>query len=505
MDPWTLGLIAVLVLGLAAIVYGALHDRARNRRATAEMLSPPDRHIPRFTPETPAPQYLSELQARRAPAHATSTELAAADRDRLSTELHDPATISVGTGYASKSFVTDPSSSWAVLDDPAVLVCAAPVTSTRELLPVMERAAMSARALVIVAPSFSADVLATLEVNVIQQKLRLLAVAAKDPEALNQLAAATGATPLQRSDLQAGYVPAEQLGHGRRWVSDQRRSWVLPISPSTSSGRESTSSGRESTSSGGSRQAQGAVDRLRAPAVVSGPRSRWAYLAAITPIIFGTTYLLTTEFLPPERPLLAALMRSLPTGIVLVLGTGIPPRHWWGRFALLSVLYCSAFFPLLFVAAYRLPGGVAAVINSLDADHRSDLVRALAAHQDQIHPSAGRGARRAGSRPARAAFQCAPGSLGLAGHDHLRDHDGLLHGADQALGLSPRHERGSVHRLDLLARRGDPAAVHVDLRGPAVAADRAAMSPDSPIWSCSAGSWRTACGSGGCSNCRPVR
>jgi probable blue pigment (indigoidine) exporter len=98
---------------------------------------------------------------------------------------------------------------------------------------------------------------------------------------------------------------------------------------------------------------------------VSGPRSRWAYLAAITPIIFGTTYLLTTEFLPPDRPLLAALMRSLPTGIVLVLGTGIPPRDWWGRFTLLSVLYCSAFFPLLFVAAYRLPGGVAAVINSL--------------------------------------------------------------------------------------------------------------------------------------------
>jgi probable blue pigment (indigoidine) exporter len=98
---------------------------------------------------------------------------------------------------------------------------------------------------------------------------------------------------------------------------------------------------------------------------VSESRSRWAYLAAITPVIFGTTYLLTTEFLPPGRPLLAALMRSLPTGIVLVLGSGLPPREWWGRFGLLSLLYCSAFFPLLFVAAYLLPGGVASVINSL--------------------------------------------------------------------------------------------------------------------------------------------
>ena len=92
----------------------------------------------------------------------------------------------------------------------------------------------------------------------------------------------------------------------------------------------------------------------------------WAYLAVFGPIIFGTTYLLTTEFLPPGRPMLAATMRALPTGLVLVLATRArPPRGWWGRFFVLSVLYCSALFPLLFIAAYRLPGGVASVINSL--------------------------------------------------------------------------------------------------------------------------------------------
>ncbi len=73
LDPWTLGLVAVVVLGLALIAYGALHDRARNRRAREEMLSPPKREIPQFRPDTPAPQYLSELQARRPPADATST------------------------------------------------------------------------------------------------------------------------------------------------------------------------------------------------------------------------------------------------------------------------------------------------------------------------------------------------------------------------------------------------------------------------------------------------
>jgi hypothetical protein len=77
-----------------------------------------------------------------------------------------------------------------------------------------------------------------------------------------------------------------------------------------------------------------------------------------------TTYVLTTEFLPPGRPLLAALMRSLPTGLVLIIGSPIPQRRWMARFFVLSVLYASALFPLLFIAAYRLPGGVVAVMPS---------------------------------------------------------------------------------------------------------------------------------------------
>ena len=89
------------------------------------------------------------------------------------------------------------------------------------------------------------------------------------------------------------------------------------------------------------------------------------YLAALAPMIFGTTYLLTSDFLPPDRPLLAALRRSLPTGLILVVGTRPPDRQWLARLGVLSVLYASGLFPLLFLAAYLLPGGVAAVINSI--------------------------------------------------------------------------------------------------------------------------------------------
>ena len=37
---------------------------------------------------------------------------------------------------------------------------------------------------------------------------------------------------------------------------------------------------------------------------------------AITPLLWGTTYLVTTELLPPHRPLLAALLRALPAGLM---------------------------------------------------------------------------------------------------------------------------------------------------------------------------------------------
>ena len=40
------------------------------------------------------------------------------------------------------------------------------------------------------------------------------------------LAIVNGA-PIKRSDLQAGYLPSEHLGHIGRWVSDQRRSFLL--------------------------------------------------------------------------------------------------------------------------------------------------------------------------------------------------------------------------------------------------------------------------------------
>jgi len=86
-------------------------------------------------------------------------------------------------------------------------------------------------------------------------------------------------------------------------------------------------------------------------------------VTALAPAIWGTTYLVTSELLPPGRPLLAAVVRALPAGLVLVaLTRRLPEGAWWWRAIVLGALNIGAFFALLFVAAYRLPGGVAATI-----------------------------------------------------------------------------------------------------------------------------------------------
>ncbi|GAA1122689.1 EamA family transporter [Kribbella jejuensis] len=89
-------------------------------------------------------------------------------------------------------------------------------------------------------------------------------------------------------------------------------------------------------------------------------------LTAIAPMFWGTTYLVTTELLPPHRPLLAALLRALPAGLLLVAITRVLPHgSWWWRALVLGTLNIGAFNALLFVGAYRLPGGVAATVGAI--------------------------------------------------------------------------------------------------------------------------------------------
>jgi len=88
-------------------------------------------------------------------------------------------------------------------------------------------------------------------------------------------------------------------------------------------------------------------------------------LTAIAPIVWGSTYIVTTEALPPESPLIASTIRALPAGILLVLISQIKPTGmWWLRLATLGFLNIGLFFYCLFFAATYLPGGMASMVMS---------------------------------------------------------------------------------------------------------------------------------------------
>ncbi|MEW2140986.1 EamA family transporter [Streptomyces sp. NPDC005409] len=88
-------------------------------------------------------------------------------------------------------------------------------------------------------------------------------------------------------------------------------------------------------------------------------------LTALAPVSWGSTYFVASELLPPDRPLFTGVMRALPAGLLLTsLARTLPTGQWWWKSAVLGTLNIGAFFPLLFLSAYRLPGGVAAVLGS---------------------------------------------------------------------------------------------------------------------------------------------
>lgn len=87
---------------------------------------------------------------------------------------------------------------------------------------------------------------------------------------------------------------------------------------------------------------------------------------AIAPSIWGSTYIVTTEFLPPGYPMTVAMLRALPAGLLLLLvARQLPKGIWWARSFILGALNIALFLAMLFIAAYSLPGGVAATVGAI--------------------------------------------------------------------------------------------------------------------------------------------
>jgi probable blue pigment (indigoidine) exporter len=67
-------------------------------------------------------------------------------------------------------------------------------------------------------------------------------------------------------------------------------------------------------------------------------------LTALAPAIWGTTYIVTSQFLPPDRPFIAALLRVLPAGIALLIWCRrFPLRNEWWKLIVTGILNMALF------------------------------------------------------------------------------------------------------------------------------------------------------------------
>ena len=124
-------------------------------------------------------------------------------------------------------------------------------------------------------------------------------------------------------------------------------------------------------------------------------RTTDTWLAATAPAIWGSTYIVTTLMLPDGYPLTIAMLRALPAGLILlVLVRQLPPVEWLGKVMILGALNFTIFWALLFVAANRLPGGVAVCCLALQdikpmlhnmGLHKGDHRARFKAHNVDVH------------------------------------------------------------------------------------------------------------------------
>ena len=95
-------------------------------------------------------------------------------------------------------------------------------------------------------------------------------------------------------------------------------------------------------------------------------QARDLLLTALAPAIWGSSYIVTTQLLPQVPAMTVALLRALPAGLLLLaFARRLPQGVWWLRVFILGALNFSVFWSMLFVSAYRLPGGAAATVGAV--------------------------------------------------------------------------------------------------------------------------------------------
>ena len=136
-------------------------------------------------------------------------------------------------GYLSPYFVTDPERTECVLEDVRILIHEKKISSTKDLLPLLEQAAKTGKPLLIIAEEVEGEALATLVVNKLRGTLQCAAVKApgfgdRRKAMLEDIAILTGGKAITEDlGLKLENVKIEELGNAKKVTIDKDNTTIV--------------------------------------------------------------------------------------------------------------------------------------------------------------------------------------------------------------------------------------------------------------------------------------
>jgi len=136
-------------------------------------------------------------------------------------------------GYLSPHFVTDAQTAEAVLDDAYILIHEKKISSARDLVPILSKAAEAGKPVLIIAEDVEGEALATLVVNKLRGTLRVVAVKApgfgdRRKAMLEDIAIITGGTAIfEELGIKLENVELNQLGKAKKITVDKDNTTII--------------------------------------------------------------------------------------------------------------------------------------------------------------------------------------------------------------------------------------------------------------------------------------
>jgi chaperonin GroEL len=136
-------------------------------------------------------------------------------------------------GYLSPHFVTDPIAMEVVLDDAYILIHEKKITSARDMVPVLSKAAEQGKPMLIIAEDIEGEALATLVVNKLRGTLKVAAVKApgfgdRRKAMLEDIAVVTGGTAIfEELGIKLENIELSQLGRAKKIRIDKDNTTII--------------------------------------------------------------------------------------------------------------------------------------------------------------------------------------------------------------------------------------------------------------------------------------